>query len=74
MIAEKEKAAAEAEAKKEGNAFMKIWRMERDTKIREGVIARREEKVRLRERKKSQKSRSFYPPPLKCRFLILRRS
>lgn len=58
VIAENERGAAEAEAKKERNVFMKIRRMKRNTKIREEIIAQREEKFRLRERKEFGKTKS----------------
>ena len=55
MIAEKEKKEAEVEAKKQHNAFLKIWQMERDTVIAAGVAARKENKARQRKFKELQK-------------------
>ena len=47
MIAAKEKQAKETEAKKQYQTWIKIWRMERDAKYAEGVIARKQERNRL---------------------------
>lgn len=47
-----------AKAKKKCNAFMKIQQIKRD-KIHERVIAQKERKTRLRERKKFQ-SQGFF--------------
>ncbi|MCJ1262744.1 hypothetical protein MMC22_002614 [Lobaria immixta] len=55
MIAEKEKKEREAEAKKQHNAFLKIWRMERDAVIAAGVAARKENKARQRKFRELQK-------------------
>ena len=46
IIVEKEKKEKEAEAKKQHNAFLKIWQMERDAVIAAGVAAWKENKAR----------------------------
>jgi DDE superfamily endonuclease len=48
MIAQKMMKEKEIQEKKEHGTFMKLWRMERDTKHAEGVIARKQEKARIR--------------------------
>ena len=55
MIAEKEKKEREAKAKKQHNAFLKIWRMERDAMIAARVAAPKKNKARQRKFKKLQK-------------------
>ena len=55
MIIAKEKQAKETEAKKQHQTWMKIWRMERDAKYAEGVIARKQERNRLQQIKELSK-------------------
>lgn len=55
MIADKERKEKEAEAKKQHNSFMKIWRMERDTMVSAGVASRKEKRARQRKLKELEK-------------------
>ena len=55
MIAAKEKQAKETEAKKQHHTWIKIWRIERDAKYAEGVIARKQGRNRLRQIKELSK-------------------
>jgi hypothetical protein len=49
VIAQKMKKEKGIQEKKEHGTFMKQWRMERDAKYAEGVIVRKQEKVRIRQ-------------------------
>lgn len=53
------KKAEKEEAKKQYNAFMKLWPIEKDVKHVEGVAVRKEKKACLQEIKKLRKQGSF---------------
>ncbi|MCJ1241193.1 hypothetical protein MMC14_009197 [Varicellaria rhodocarpa] len=61
MAAEKEKAERIAEKKKEISNIIKKWRVLRDNILAKGVIARKEEKARVKAVKELQKQGFFVP-------------
>ena len=70
MIAAKEKQAKETEAKKQHQTWMKIWRMERDAKYAEGVIARKQEEIVYQKLKSFQNKILLFPPSILFLFPI----
>ncbi len=58
-IAEKQQKDAETERRKEYNNMIKIWRMERDEMHAKGVIARKNEKARIKQIKEMKKQGVF---------------
>lgn len=64
IIARKEKKEEEAEIKKQRNAFLKIWRAERDSTHAAGLIARSEERARVQKVKELQAQRVIIPAEL----------
>lgn len=62
MISEKIRTEKEVERKKTDNAFMKIWRPERDLQLANGVAARKSERARLK-KVKELKAKGFPVPP-----------
>ena len=69
-IAAKEQREKRTEEKSQHNHFMKLWRIERDTKYNEGVTARKEERARVREVKRFKHNRFLIPLSLVLLFLI----
>jgi hypothetical protein len=63
-IAEKQQKEAETERRKEYNNMMRIWRMERDEMHAKGVIARKNEKARIKQIKEMKKQGVFIPTEL----------
>ncbi len=63
-IAEKQQKEAETERRKDYNNMMRIWRMRRDEMHAKGVIARKNEKARIKQIKEMKKQDVFIPTEL----------
>ena len=62
MVAEKNQKEKQTEEKKQHNHFMKLWRIEQDSKYVEGVAAHKDERACVRKVKELQAQQVDYPP------------
>ena len=61
MVTEKRKKEQDTKRKKDHNAFMKLWRIERDCKQKERVAAQKLEKAQVRELKECEQQGKVIP-------------